>query len=177
MTEKYGFMPGTHPEHRDNPKVSSKFDKSQGRGLPAPHLKHPGEVAKESGSSHPGHTSNGHKLPTERSVGLGGSYLRHEYSPGEMGAPQLHGIGQGHVKNTRLTDGDVIKSSRRVDQGAFLAGHEPNPVHGGSDIHVKQHSTGHGHESGKSSRPQHQDNHSSRSTEPHGQLDRVRMKS
>src|SRR5271154_5506904 len=112
---KYGHMPGAHDEGiKENPEVRSKFDKSQGRGLPAPHLKHPGEVAKETGTHMPGHNENGHKMPTERSVGLGGSHTRSHYSPGEMAAPMLHGTGMGAVKNTRLTDGNVVKSSHRV---------------------------------------------------------------
>lgn len=48
---------------RNNPPVRSKFDKSHGHGLPAPHLSHPGEVAKETGSKHAGFTENGHMLP------------------------------------------------------------------------------------------------------------------
>ena len=128
-------MPGAHDEGaRDNPPVRSKFDKSQGKGLPAPHLKHPGEVAKETGSRHPGHNENGHKLPTERSVGLGGSHLRHNYTPGEMGAPIITGTGQGHAKNSRLTDGDVVHHSRNVTYGAMKPHlKEPDPVHAGSD--------------------------------------------
>jgi hypothetical protein len=110
--------------------------------------------------------------------------MRHSYSPGEMGAPILHGTGQGHVKNTRLTDGSVVKSSRRVDQGGFLAGHEPNPVHGGMDLHERQHATGHvnnkmgGGTDRKvgASRPQHQDNHSSRSREGAGVLSGGRLR-
>jgi hypothetical protein len=176
--EKYGFMPGTHEENRSNPPVRSKFDKSQGKGLPAPHLSSPGKTAKVTGSSHSGHTENGHKLPTERSVGLGGGHLRHNYSAAEMGAPMLHGQGMGLAKNTRLSDGNVIKSSHRVDSPNHLAGHEPNPAHGGADKHTHQHSTGHANNKMGggtdrkmgASRPQHQDNHSSRSKEGAGVL-------
>jgi hypothetical protein len=174
----YGKMPGAHDEGiRNNPPVRSKFDKSQGKGLPAPHLKHPGEIAKDTGTRMPGHNENGHKLPAERSVGLGASHLRTHYGPGEMGSPMVHSTGQGKPKNERLTDGNVIKSSTRYF-APQMDSHEPDPVRArDGDRHAKQHATGKGQESGKSSRPQHQDNHSSRSKEPHATLDRSKMKS
>ncbi len=166
---KYGHMVGAHDEGiRNNPTVRSKFDKSQGKGLPAPHLKHPGEVAKETGSSHPGHTENGHMLPQERNVGMSGHKVTH-HEVGSMGSNMYTGQGLGTPKNTKITDSDVVKSSTRVGMGGF-AGREPDPVHAGSDKHSKQHNTGRGQESGKSSRPQHQDNHSSRSKEGAGVL-------
>lgn len=181
MTEKYGFMPGTQEENRSNPRVSSKFDKSQGKGLPAPHLKHPGETAKETGSSYPGHNENGRKTPIERSVGLGGSPVRHAYTPGEMGAPILRGVGQGHSKNSRLTDGNVVHHSTKVNMDRF-GGHEPDPVQAGSDKHVKQHPTGHvnvkmgGGTDRKvsASRPQRMEDSSKRSSGGYAQLDRMK---
>jgi len=48
---------------RDNPAVHSKFDRSHGKGLKAPHLSHPGQVAPVTGTKVAGHTVNGHKLP------------------------------------------------------------------------------------------------------------------
>ena len=48
-----------------NPPVHSKFDRSRGFGLKAPHLKHPGEVAPVTGTHVPGHTEGGAKLPRE----------------------------------------------------------------------------------------------------------------
>jgi hypothetical protein len=140
--EKYGFMPGTHRESHENPPVRSKFDKSQGKGLPAPHLKHPGDVAKETGSRYPGHTQNGHKLPVSRGTSMG-AHLREHFSPGEMYAPMITGDGMGREKNTRLTDGNVVKSSHRVDEGALKAGHEPDHTRKDADKHVMQHDTRH----------------------------------
>lgn len=179
-------MSGAHDEGtRENPTVRSKFDKSQGKGLPAPHLTHPGETAKETGSKHPGHNENGHKLPTERSVGLGGSHLRHSYTPGEMGAPMIHGVGLGHAKNSRLTDGAVVHHSRNVTYGAMKPHlKEPDPVHAGSDKHSKQHTTGHtNNKMGGgtdrmvgASKPQRMEDSSKRSSAPHGMLNRDRMK-
>jgi hypothetical protein len=167
--EKYGVMAGTQEASKSNPSVRSKFDKSHGKGLPAPHLKHPGETAKPTGTKMPGHTENGHKLPVERGLSKG-SHLHHGYTPGEMGAPIITGTGQGHPKNSKLTDGDVVKSSKRVDHGgSFLAGSDDRP-RGGSDKHVKQHATGRGQESAKSSRPQHKANHSRSNREGAGVL-------
>jgi hypothetical protein len=164
-------MKGAEMEaERGNPAVRSKFDKSKGRGLPAPHLKFPGEVAKDTGSSHPGHNENGHKLPVERGQGTGPITTRH-HTPGEMGAPLLHGQGLGAPKNTRMTDANVVHHSTRLGM-SNIAGHEPDPVKRDSVLHAKQHPTGHGQESAKSSRPQHQDNHSSRSRSDAGALER-----
>ncbi len=57
-------LPGAHDEGvKDNRAVNSKFDKSHGHGLKAPHLRHPGEVAKDTGSGHAGFSENGHMLP------------------------------------------------------------------------------------------------------------------
>lgn len=64
---KYGFMPGTNEENKSNPPVRSKFDKSQGKGLKAPHLSFPGGTAKVTGSSHAGFTENGNMLPKSSS--------------------------------------------------------------------------------------------------------------
>lgn len=50
---------------RENPVVHSKFDRSRGMGLKAPHLSHPGEVAKPTGSKHDGFNENGHMYPHE----------------------------------------------------------------------------------------------------------------
>jgi hypothetical protein len=177
-------MPGAHQEIRENPTVRSKFDKSHGHGLPAPHLKPPGEVAKETGSSHPGHTENGHKLPVERSHGMG-AITRAHHSPGDMGAPLLHGQGLGAPKNTVMTDANVVHSSSRKGFSGMHGTHEPDPVRAGGDLHKGQHNTGagsnklggqSGHTSPKSARPQHQDNESRRSKEPHAKLDKVKMK-
>lgn len=56
---------------RSNPTVHSKFDRSHGKGLKAPHLSHPGETAPITGTKVAGHTENGHKLP--KHVKYGGS--------------------------------------------------------------------------------------------------------
>lgn len=182
MTEKYGFMPGTAPENRENPKVRSKFDKSQGRGLPAPHLSHPGATAKVTGSSHPGHTENGHKLPVERMNGVGGIGARH-YSPGEMGAPILKGQGMGGPKNTHMTDANVVKSSIR-HFAPEMAPHEPDPVRAGGDLHKGQHNTAKGNDRlggtenthAKAGGRQKMEDSSKRTAGGHAELDRVKMK-
>jgi hypothetical protein len=143
---KYGHMPGAHDEGiKENPPVRSKFDKSQGKGLPAPHMKFPGGIVKESGSPNgAGFTEHGHMLPHHRS-------------------PQ----NTDRVSSVGTRKGDSLMHLR-----------EPDPVRkDAGDRHARQHGTGRGQEAGKSSSPQHQDNHSSRSREPHGQLDRVKMKS
>jgi|SRR5580700_2667368 hypothetical protein len=142
---KYGFMPGTHEENRENPPVRSKFDKSQGRGLPAPHLGFPGKTVKVSGSPNgAGFTEHGHMLP--------------------------------HHRDAQNTDRVSREGVRKGD--SVMHEHEPDPVRKDKgDRHERQHATGHGQESGKSSRPQHQDNHSSRKSGPHAELDRVKMKS
>jgi hypothetical protein len=169
-------MFGAHDEGvKDNPPVRSKFDKSHGKGLPAPHLKHPGQVAPDTGTRVPGHTENGHQLPIHRSLPMGGHQVtRHEVS--SMGTNMYSGQGLGTAKNTKVTDSQVVKSSHRVGMSGMHGTHEPDPVHAGSDKHSRQHSTGRGSEHGKSGSPQHQDNHSSRSRAPHGTLDRTHMK-
>lgn len=64
MAEVPSHMRGAETETvRDNPTVHSKFDRSQGKGLKAPHLSHPGEVAPLTGTHVKGHTPNGHMLP------------------------------------------------------------------------------------------------------------------
>lgn len=174
--EKYGFMPGSHEENRSNPPVRSKFDKSQGKGLPAPHLKHPGETAKETGSTYPGHTSNGHKMPTERTHGFGG-HTRTHYGPGEMGAPIIRGSGMGESKNSKITDSHLPHMTKHLGMDPFV-GHEPDAVHAGVDKHSKQHSTGHtnpkmgGGTDRKvgASRPQKMEDSSRRSKQDHGAL-------
>jgi hypothetical protein len=55
----------------NNPPVRSKFDRSRGKGLKAPHLSHPGEVAKESGSGHAGFMDSGHMMPKDVTPRLG----------------------------------------------------------------------------------------------------------
>lgn len=54
---------GNEGENRANPPVRSKFDRSHGMGLKAPHLSHPGEVAPETGTKVRGFTEHGHMLP------------------------------------------------------------------------------------------------------------------
>jgi hypothetical protein len=153
---KYGFMPGTHEENRENPPVRSKFDKSQGRGLPAPHMKFPGGIVKESGSANgPGFTEHGHMLPhhrdaqnTDRVSGVG---TRKNDSAMHLREPDP--VSAGHIKERPAASG-------------FGAAHgKGSEAKLGSQ--VKSHS----------GRPQHQDNRSSRRSGPHAELDRVKMKS
>jgi hypothetical protein len=175
MSEKSGFLAGTEQERGSNPVVRSKFDKSHGKGLPAPHLKHPGEVAKESGSKYPGHTENGHKLPVERGTNFSGGITTHHHEPGKLGSMMAEGhrsiYGMPNKNHT-----DHVSPGKVVSTTASMHLHEPDPVHGGGDLHARQHNTGRGQERAKSSSPQHQDNHSSRSKAPHAKLDRVNMK-
>lgn len=56
---------------RDNPAVHSKFDRSRGKGIPAPHISHPGGTAPITGTKVAGHTEHGAKLP--KHVKYGGS--------------------------------------------------------------------------------------------------------
>jgi hypothetical protein len=95
----------------------------------------------------------------------------------------ITGTGQGHAKNSRLTDGNVVKSAHQVGMDHY-AGREPNAVHAGMDKHSKQHDTrpsdnrrggGTDRKMG-ASRPQKMEDSSRRSKEPHGTLDRVKMK-
>lgn len=161
---------------RDNPKVRSKFDKSQGRGLPAPHLKHPGEVAKESGTKQPGFTENGHMEPKERQGHGVGSIATHHHEPGKLGSNMA--MGQRSIYGMPNKDQtDRVSPGKVVQPMANMHLHEPDPVHAGSDKHSKQHSTGKAQVSAKSSSPQHQDNRSNRTVAPAGTLNRERMKS
>lgn len=60
-----------------NPTVHSKFDRSQGKGLKAPRLSHPGETAPVTGTHMPGHNPNGHKEPVHTSHGYGPPKVTH----------------------------------------------------------------------------------------------------
>ena len=146
--EKYGFMPGTHEEHRDNPPVRSKFDKSQGKGLPAPHLKFPGGVVKESGSKHSGFNENGHMLPTHRTA-----QNTDRITKGRTNIP-MHG-GEPETVSGRGSDKHIKQHS---------TGHASAKMGGGTDRKVG------------ASRPQHQDNKSARSKEGAGVLSGGRLR-
>lgn len=106
---KYGHMPGAHDEGvKENPRVQSKFDRSHGKGLPAPHLKHPGEVARETGSSHPGHTENGHKIPIERKAGNTDNVLGTMVSSREDSAH--------HLEDKRSREGAGVLSGGKLPE-------------------------------------------------------------
>ncbi len=102
-----------------------------------------------------------------------------------MGAPIITGTGQGHAKNSRLTDGDVVHHSRNVTYGAMKPHlKEPDPVHAGSDKHSKQHNIARSNDrkggttavAPTRTRPQHMEDSSKRTSGGHGVLDRVHMK-
>lgn len=134
-------MPGAHNEGiRDNPAVKSKFDKSQGYGLPAPHLSHPGAVAKETGSSHSGYNANGHMVPKE--VGETSSYRTEHHEPSKLGSGMAEG--RGYAREPNMGQTDRVKPSHTVSMDRF-AGREPDPVRAGTlkDETHKQHPTGH----------------------------------
>jgi hypothetical protein len=177
---KYGFMPGTHMEHNENPPVRSKFDKSRGKGLPAPHIGHPGATAPLTGTTIPGHNENGHKLPTERGNSHGG-IKTHHHEPGRLGSNMAEG--QRHVYGMPNKDQtDRVSAGKVVAPLASMHLHEPDPVRAGGDLHKGQHNTAAGNryegggKSPKSSSPQHQDNQSRRSKEPNAKLDKAKMK-
>jgi len=136
-------MPGAENDSHANPQVRSKFDKSQGRGLPAPHLSHPGEVAKETGYHHPGHNENGHKLPHEVSMQVGDSG-KHQvtwHAPGGLGTGMADGKGYAKEPNIAATDHVVGKSHSVPFKHMTPFAHEPDSVRPGADLHNRQHDT------------------------------------
>ncbi len=141
---KSDFMRGTTDEsHGENPTVRSKFDKSQGKGLPAPHLTHPGEVAKETGSKHTGFNENGHMMPKDVSMAVGddGKHQVTLHTPDNLGTGMAEGRGYAKEPNVAATD-HIVAKSRTVPMDRF-GGREPDPVRAGTLKHDKQHPTGH----------------------------------
>jgi hypothetical protein len=137
----YRPMRGAEEDQRENPPVQSKFDKSQGKGLPAPHLTHPGAVAKETGSKHPGFNENGHMLAREVGGPVGDSTIHRvtQHSPASLGSGMAEGRRSYGEPNIAATD-HVVAKPRTVPMERF-AGHEPDPVKAGGDLHRGQHDT------------------------------------
>lgn len=54
-----------------SPPIRSKFDRSHGKGLKAPHMSHPGGTAPVTGTTVAGHTENGAKYPSKGNGKLG----------------------------------------------------------------------------------------------------------
>lgn len=50
---------------RDNPPVTSKFERDHGMPRKPASVAHPGGVAKPTGSGHAGHMESGHMMPQE----------------------------------------------------------------------------------------------------------------
>lgn len=146
---EYGRMPGAHDEGvRDNPPVKSKFDKSQGRGLPAPHLKHPGEVAKETGSKHPGFNENGHLLPKEGAMAFGG-VKTHHHEPSRLGTNMADG--EKHIYGMQNKDHvGHVSPGKIVQPVASMHLREPDPVDAGT-IKERPATSGYGTPHGKGS--------------------------
>jgi hypothetical protein len=69
---------------RENPPVTSKFDRDKGKPRTPGKVSHPGGTAKETGSKHPGFMDSGHMLPKEAKMGHGEHTVTH-HSPGATG--------------------------------------------------------------------------------------------
>jgi hypothetical protein len=54
----------------ENMKTRSKFDRSHGKGLKAPHMGFKGATAPITGTVVPGHNDGGHMIPMEQKVKL-----------------------------------------------------------------------------------------------------------
>lgn len=78
-------MPGAQEDAiRDNPPVRSKFDKSHGRGLPAPHMSSPGPVMPT--------TNPAPRVYSEpKSVGSSGSIKSQHIPPSQLGCGMAEG--------------------------------------------------------------------------------------
>lgn len=113
MAEVPSHMRGAEVETvRDNPRVQSKFDKSRGKGLPAPHLSHPGAVAKDTGSKHAGYTENGHMLPT---------HIKHSNQHDTIKASPRMGTQVKSHQDSSYSGGKVTHGSKKDGPGV-LAG-------------------------------------------------------
>lgn len=64
----------------ENPKVASKFDRSGGKGIKAPHISTPGGAAHPSGSALTAR-GDGHVMPRQGDIQHGGAKTTH-YPPG-----------------------------------------------------------------------------------------------
>lgn len=73
----------------NNPAVRSKFDKSHGKGLPAPHLSFPGQTAPVTGTKVGGFNPNGRMVPKE--VTKTGTLSLNHRSPAELGTQMANG--------------------------------------------------------------------------------------
>lgn len=117
----YKPMPGAEEDQRSNPAVRSKFDKSQGKGLPAPHLSHPGQTVAVTGTHHPGHNENGHKIPVEVTGRHGGDEMHKvtHHHPSTLGSGMAEGRGYAREPN--------IAQSDRVPEATRHEGMGPQP--------------------------------------------------
>jgi hypothetical protein len=97
-------MRGAEDEpQRSNPAVQSKFDRSHGMGLKAPHLSHPGEVAPMTGTKVAGHNEGGHKMPVDVTPKMGGHKVSH-HAPEHLGSNMADGERMAKTPNAMMTD-------------------------------------------------------------------------
>jgi hypothetical protein len=93
---------------RENPKVTSKFDRMHGEPRKPGTVTHPGGVAPVSGSKKSGFTEHGHMLPKDVSPAKGEHKVTH-HDPKSMG----HGERVAEKSNYLMTDS--IRSEKGTD--------------------------------------------------------------
>lgn len=132
MVEK--TMPGASNEPvRENPTVRSKFDKSQGRGLPAPHLTFPGQVA-------PVTNDGAARVRMEpKDVTSRGSYRSEHISPSNLGTAMAEGRRMANAPNMGQTA--YVGKSTTLGLSGMLKGPSGTPSGGDGVRHDKQHDT------------------------------------
>ena len=100
-------MPGATDEPvRENPTVRSKFDKSHGKGLPAPHLSSPGPTM---GTTNPGPRV----FQAPKNVGSTGNIKTQHIPPSELGSGMAEGRHYAQAPNFAQTQGQN-RSHRRA---------------------------------------------------------------
>ncbi len=88
---------------RENPKVTSKFDRMHGKPRTPGTVTHPGGTAAPTGTKHSGFTEHGHMLPKDATPAKGGHKVT-QHDPKTMGAPMASGRGAPEKSNYLMTD-------------------------------------------------------------------------
>ena len=110
-----------------NPAVHSKFDRSHGRGIPAPHVGHPGGTLSITGTKIPGHNENGRLEPRSVDPGVGPHKVTH-HPPQTLGSNLADGErGITGSKNSHYTDHVDHLKPRHFGLSGMLHG-EPETV-------------------------------------------------
>lgn len=90
---------------RDNPQVTSKFQRDHGMPRAPGKVSHPGGTAAPTGTKHAGHMASGHMLPKDVTPAKGGHKVTHH-------DPKTMGEGKGVSEGSNYLMTDSIRSEK-----------------------------------------------------------------